>query len=90
MRFYIKEERFEDFKANYEKYGFKMDYHGDYYKHVGNRRVVWVYEWSRNIIDLKIDHTTYDGYMYEGEYRHRTKTYIGDLIADGYIESKKE
>jgi hypothetical protein len=90
MRFYIKEERFEDFKANYEKYGFKIDHHGDYYKYVGNRRVVWVYKWNRSVTDLKIDHTTYDGYMYEGEYRHRTKTYIYDLIVDGYIEAKKE
>lgn len=89
MEFYIKEERWEDFKANYEKYGFFAVADGNYWKHCGNRRVIYVYCFNRSVTDLVLDHTTYTGYKYEGEYRHRTKTYIKDLIADGYIEAKK-
>ena len=89
MKFYIKEDRWEDFKRNYKKYGFN-EYNGNYRKYVGNRRDVVVYSYDKEITDLKIDHTTYWGYAYEGEYRHRTKTYIMDLIADGYIEARRE
>jgi hypothetical protein len=90
MKFYIKEDRWEDFERNHKKYGFEIDHHGDYEKYAGNGRRLFVYAHSREITDLKIDYTTYWGYAYEGEYRHRTKTYIMDLIADGYIEARKE
>jgi hypothetical protein len=89
MRFYIKEERWGDFEQNFEKYGFKKGYGGFYYKLTENKRVVFVYPYSKEISDEKIDYTTYSGFAYEGEFRHRTKTYIGDLIADGYVIAKR-
>lgn len=89
MNFYIKEDRWEDFEENYKKYGFlKRDSY--YIKHVGNGRDLFIYSFFKEIRDEKIDHTTYCGYAYEGEFRHHTKTYIGDLIADGYIETGRE
>lgn len=88
IRFYIKEDKWKDFRENHDKYGFNRGRNGNYYKYVGNKRELVVYDYNREITDLRIDFTTYTGYMYESEYRHRTKTYIGDLIKDGYIEAK--
>ena len=86
LRFYIKKDRWEDFEQNHKKYGFKEAF-GRYSKSVKHNRVVFVYP-DREVSDCKFDAYTKTGYAYEGEYRHRTKTYIMDLIADGYIEAR--
>lgn len=89
MKFYIKEDRWEDFKENHKKYGFDDFFGlGIYFKECENNRDLIVHS-TRQIEDLKID-TESNTYAYEGEYRHRTKTYIMDLIADGYIEARRE
>ena len=52
MKFYIKEDRWEDFKNNHKKYGFNIDHNVDYKKYVGNGRDVFVYSYSREIIGV--------------------------------------
>lgn len=89
MKFYIKEDRWEDFEKNYEKYGFENFLNlGIYLKQCKNNRDLIVHS-TRLVEDKKIDNES-NSYEYESEYRHRTKTYIGDLIADGYIEARSE
>ncbi len=88
MKFYIKKDKWEDFERNHIKYGFK-DLFGRYMRSATNNRVLFVYA-DREVADCKFDSTTKTGYAYEGEFRHRTKTYIMDLIADGYIEIRME
>ena len=89
MKFYIKEDRWEDFKENHKRYGFEnVGGLGVYLKDCTNNRDVIVYS-TMLIEDRKIDKNS-KSYEYEGEYRHRTKTYIMDLISDGYIEARRE
>ena len=84
MVFRIKDEQFENFKANSRKYGFLKDCDGNYCRYFGNRKIV-VCSTDKTITDIK---ATVYGFMGEGEYRHRTRTYSRDLIADGYVEIK--
>ena len=74
-----------------EKFGYSKSADGSkYYKYAGNHReiVVWVYD--RHIDDYVIDNTTYCGYKYEGEYRHRVYCLTKDLQQAGLIENVKD
>lgn len=85
MKFYIKEDRWEDFKRNYKKYGF--EYWSYYYvKFARNDKTIHVYVSDKRIEDTKSGDEPFTSAIR----RHRTKTYIMDLIADGYIEARSE
>lgn len=70
-----------------EKFGYEKSADGSQYcKYASNGRriIVWVYD--RHINDYVIDYTTYSGYKYEGEYRHRVNCLTKDLQQAGFIE----
>lgn len=70
-----------------EKFGYKLSADKSYYyKYATSRREIRVWLYDRHIDDYVLDHTTYCGYKYEGEYRHRVNCLTKDLQDAGLVE----